>query len=211
MKTANMLSLCLTAGFAAVSASAIAADNPALDKKAVEMIKHDFKEKGIAKLDRLNLDAVQAACVKYSDKPPHDGPDGLDKLEKDQMSTIKWPADGKYLGDWKKGEVLAQSGRGMTWRDKPDAPNGGNCYNCHQLKPQELAFGTIGPSLLQYGKVRGNTPETQKYTYGKIYNAKAYNLCSNMPRFGHFGVLTEEQIKDLVALLLDPESPVNKK
>ncbi len=78
------------------------------------------------------------------------------------------------------------------------------------MKPQELAFGTIGPSLLQYGKLRGYTPETQKYTYGKIYNSKAYNLCSNMPRFGHFGVLTEEQIKDLVALLLDPASPVNK-
>ncbi len=81
--------------------------------------------------------------------------------------------------------MLAQSGRGMTWRDKPGDPNGGNCYNCHQLRPAELAFGTIGPSLLQYGKMRGNTPETQKYTYGKIYNAKAYNLCSNMPRFGN--------------------------
>jgi sulfur-oxidizing protein SoxX len=206
-----MLSLWLAAGFTAVSASAVGADSAALDKKAAEMIKHDFKEKGIAKLDRLNQDAVQAACDKYSNKPPHEGPEGLDTLEKQQMATIKWPTDGKFMGDWKKGEVLAQSGRGMTWRDKPGDPNGGNCYNCHQLKPQELAFGTIGPSLLQYGKVRGNTPETQKYTYGKIYNAKAYNLCSNMPRFGHFGVLTEDQIKDLVALLLDPESPVNKK
>ena len=127
------------------------------------------------------------------------------------MATIKWPADGKYLGDWKKGEVLAQSGRGMTWRDKPGDPERRKLLQLPSVKPQELAFGTIGPSLLQYGKVRGNTPETQKYTYGKIYNAKAYNLCSKMPRFGHFGVLTEEQIKDLVALLLDPESPVNKK
>jgi sulfur-oxidizing protein SoxX len=31
-----------------------------------------------------------------------------------------------------------------------------------------------------------------------------------MPRFGHNGVLTEEQITDLVALLLDPASPVNR-
>jgi sulfur-oxidizing protein SoxX len=31
-----------------------------------------------------------------------------------------------------------------------------------------------------------------------------------MPRFGHFGALTEQEIKDLVALLMDPESPVNK-
>jgi sulfur-oxidizing protein SoxX len=31
-----------------------------------------------------------------------------------------------------------------------------------------------------------------------------------MPRFGYSGTLTEQQIKDLVALLLDPNSPVNK-
>ena len=34
--------------------------------------------------------------------------------------------------------------------------------------------------------------------------------CSNMPRFGANKVLTEKQIKDLVAFLFDPESPVNK-
>lgn len=68
--------------------SAVAADTATMDRRAVEMVKHDFKEKGIAKLDRLNQDAVQAACVKYSDKPPHEGPDGLDKLEKEQMTTI---------------------------------------------------------------------------------------------------------------------------
>jgi len=33
--------------------------------------------------------------------------------------------------------------------------------------------------------------------------------CSNMPRFGHAGVLDEAQIRDLMALLLDPKSPVN--
>jgi sulfur-oxidizing protein SoxX len=50
----------------------------------------------------------------------------------------------------------------------------------------------------------------QKFTYSKIYNAKAFSLCSEMPRFGHAGALNEQQIKHLVALLLDPASPVNK-
>jgi len=31
-----------------------------------------------------------------------------------------------------------------------------------------------------------------------------------MPRFGHNGWLTPEQVADLVAFLLDAESPVNK-
>ena len=68
----------------------------------------------------------------------------------------------------------------------------------------------LGPTLLAFGKKRGGGADMQKYVYGKIYNAKAYNLCSQMPRLGYSGTLTEQQIKDLVGLLLDPESPVNK-
>ncbi|HET6720043.1 MAG TPA: sulfur oxidation c-type cytochrome SoxX, partial [Rhodocyclaceae bacterium] len=107
-------------------------------------------------------------------------------------------------------EKLAQSGRGFTWTDQPGLPTGGNCYNCHQISPKELSFGTVGPSLYHLGKNRGSSPEMQKYVYSKIYNAKAFHLCSEMPRFGFIGALEEKQIKDLVALLLDPESPVNK-
>jgi sulfur-oxidizing protein SoxX len=204
----HRITLALAAGLCA-SMPALS-DDAALDKKFAEMLKQDFQAKGIAKLDRLDQDAVQQSCTKFNNTPPHDGPLGLDKLEPAQMAAIKWPADGKYMGDWKAGEKLAQDGRGMTWSDKEGTPSGGNCYNCHQLAPQELSYGTIGPSLYHFGKIRGNTPENQKYAYGKIYNAKAYNLCTNMPRLGHVGALTEAQIKDLVALLLDPESAVNK-
>ena len=176
--------------------------------EAVAMMKRDFKAKGIATTDRLHEDGVQAVCNRSGDNPPKDI---AARLEKDQLDNVRYPADGKLMGDWKAGEKLAQSGRGMTWSDKAGVPGGGNCYNCHQIGPQEISFGTIGTSLYQYGKLRGNTPETQKYTYAKIWNAKAFNLCSAMPRFGHAGALTEAQIKDLVALLLDPQSPVNSK
>ena len=43
-----------------------------------------------------------------------------------------------------------------------------------------------------------------------MWNAKAYNACSGMPRFGHAGLLDEKQLKDLMALILDPKSPVNQ-
>lgn len=178
-----------------------------LDAEAVAIIKRDFRDKGIAKVERLNQDEVQAVCTKFLDKPPRKE---QERLQLEQQGAIKWPADGKFMGDWKAGEKLAQSGKGMTWSDKPEDSAGGNCYNCHQLSAKEIAYGTIGPSLLNFGKTRGNSEETQRYAYGRIYNAKAYNLCANMPRFGHMGILTEAQIKDLVALLLDPESPVNK-
>lgn len=175
--------------------------------KAIAMINGDFKPRGQADLDRLAEDGLQAVCNRTGNNPPEYI---VKRLEADQLASVKYPADGRLLGDWQKGEKLAQSGKGFTWSDKPGLPVGGNCYNCHQISPKETAFGTVGPSLYQFGKLRGNTPETQKYVYSKIYNAKAHNLCSDMPRFGYIGALGENQIKDLVALLLDPTSPVNK-
>ena len=125
------------------------------------------------------------------------------------MKAIPFPT-GSLIGNWKNGERIAQNGRGLQWTDQPGQPAGGSCYNCHQLSPQESSYGTLGPSLRRFGWMRGNGPEMQRYVYGKIYNAKAYNLCSTMPRLGLTGTLTPEQIKDLVGLLLDPESPVNQ-
>lgn len=190
----------------------LAATQPAqadADRRAVAMavIKKDFEPRGQAGLDRLAEDGLQTLCNRTGNNPPAYV---TQRLEADQMAGIRYPSDGKLLGDWKQGEQIAQSGRGFTWTDNPGLPVGGNCYNCHQIAPKELSFGTVGPSLYQFGKLRGNGPDIQKYVYGKIFNAKAFNLCSEMPRFGHVGALNEQQIRHLVALLLDPESPVNK-
>jgi len=194
----------LGAAALAIVLTAQAADDRA---RAVDMMKRDFHARGIAGMDRLNEDGLQALCNRTHNQPPREI---AARMERDQIETIKYPADGKLMGDWKSGERIAQSGRGMSWSDGGAGANGGSCYNCHQIGPNETSFGTIGNSLRQFGKTRGNSPQMQKYVYGKIYNAKAFNLCSNMPRFGHSATLTEQQIKDLVALLLDPDSPVNK-
>lgn len=176
--------------------------------KAAEVMKASFKARGQAGLDRLDQDETQKACSAAGTKAPPK--DVAEKIEKLNMALIVWPADGKLMGDWKNGEKIAQEGRGKQWSDDPKGPVGGNCYACHQLAPQEVSYGTIGPSLYQFGKIRGYNAEITKYTYGKIYNPEAYSACSLMPRFGHGQILTEAQVKDLVALLMDPESPVNK-
>jgi len=179
---------------------------------AQRIIQSSFREQGIAKLDRLNQDDLQRACS--AEQPPP--AEVVERIQTAQAATIQWPSDGVFIGDWREGEKLAQNGRGMTWTDPAGVPSGGNCYNCHQIAKAEISFGTLGPSLYQYGKLRGVTnpadPASQaivKYTWGKLWNAKAYNACSGMPRFGHAGVLTQAQIRDLMALLLDPKSPVN--
>lgn len=169
-----------------------------------------FKENGIAKLDRLERDDTQKFCSEPAALSGKGDPKKREAIEKANMATIKQPSDGKYLGDWKEGEKIAQSGRGATWTDKAGTPNGGGCYNCHQINKKEISHGNIGPSLWNYGKVRGNSEAVVQYTWGKIYNSKAYNACSNMPRMGHYKLLTEQQMRDVMALLLDPESPVNQ-
>ncbi|XHS79374.1 sulfur oxidation c-type cytochrome SoxX [Burkholderiaceae bacterium UC74_6] len=217
MKTRHTLSaIAAAAAVIVVAGCATQVSGPSeaeVDAAAQAALQSSFREQGIAKLDRLQQDAVQKACS--GDKPP--SAEATAKLEAEQMASIKWPTNGaSWIGDWKEGEKLAQNGRGMTWTDPAGAKSGGNCYNCHQIAKAEISFGTIGPSLYQYGKLRGVTdpasPASEaivKYTWGKIYNAKAYSACSNMPRFGHEGVLDEGQIRDLMALLLDPKSPVN--
>jgi L-cysteine S-thiosulfotransferase len=183
-------------------------------EQVVAMMKGSFRAQGIATMDRLDQDAGQQACS--TGEPP--AADVVERLQKEALATVRAPSDGNYLGDWKAGEKLAQNGRGMTWTDKSAAPaaNGANCYNCHQITKAEISFGTIGPSLYQYGKIRGVTdPKAEsskamvEYTWGKINNAWAYNACSNMPRFGYKHLLDEQQMKDVMALLLDPASPVN--
>jgi sulfur-oxidizing protein SoxX len=171
-----------------------------------KIMQRDFHPRGQATMDRVVQDGVQRVCTESANRPPAEL---ARALEADEMKSIAFP-EGSLIGDWQRGEAIAQSGRGMTWNDKPGQAAGGSCYNCHQLSPQELSYGTIGPSLRGFGKTRGNGPDVQRYVYGKIYNAKAYNLCSQMPRLGASGTLTSQQIKDLVGLLLDPASPVNE-
>ncbi|HJV02866.1 MAG TPA: sulfur oxidation c-type cytochrome SoxX [Burkholderiaceae bacterium] len=198
----------MMAGVLAIAGCATVATDTDYGKAALALLKNDFKSKGPATMERmLNQDEAQRLCSEYPSERPKDV---AAQIEANQMKTIKYPSDGKYLGKWQDGEKIAQNGRGMQSSDKVGDANGGNCYACHQITKEEISFGNIGPSLYNYGKLRGNSDEIMKYTWGKIYNSQAYSACSNMPRFGHSGILTEAQIKDVMALLLDPASPANK-
>ena len=183
-----------------------------------QIVKASFRDQSFVKVARITeTDETNRACSEadVAGKP-------LDEktaraIEAVNLKTVKWPSDGKFIGDWKEGEKIAQSGRGLTWSDDATMANGGNCYNCHQMDKKEISFGTIGPSLYNYGKIRGVTDPASpaskamvEYTWGKIWNAKAYNACSNMPRAGHMGILNETQVRHIVGLLLDPKSPVNQ-
>jgi sulfur-oxidizing protein SoxX len=209
------LNLSTLAAAALVAGCAMNPSAKDIDLATSQAMKSSFRDQGIAKLDRLTLDASNRAC---SDSEGAALEDKLAKaIEEANLKTVKFPADGKLLGNWAEGEKIAQNGRGLTWTDSATAANGGSCYNCHQISKAELSYGSIGPSLYNYGKLRGVTDPAATaskpivdYTWGKLWNSKAYNACSGMPRFGHANILTEQQIKDVMALLLDPKSPVNQ-
>jgi sulfur-oxidizing protein SoxX len=157
---------------------------------------------------RLVPDDTMKTCSQYRNVPPRAEASAIQARER---ATIKYPPDGKLMGDWKKGESIAQSGYGQRFTDYPATrETGGNCYACHQLDVREVSYGTVAPSLLAYGKNRKFAEAEVKAVYDKIYNSHASFPCSNMPRFGSNDTLTVEQIKDLVALVMSPDSPVNK-
>ena len=188
-----------------------------LDAQATQMMRQSFHAEGPAGMDRIEQDAFNAACSQAAGQPLASADD--ERLRAQAIQSIRQPSDGVFLGDWREGERIAQSGRGLTWTDRTSDPaaNGGGCYNCHRISPAELSYGTLGPSLYHYGRDRSvidpASPQAGpvvQYTWAKLWNAKAFNACSAMPRFGAKGLLDERQIKHLMALLLDPDSPVNR-
>ena len=203
----NRIALALAACCFALPASA--QDKPKVDPAKVDAaIAAAFQSAPPEWRARLDEDETMKQCSLYRNLPPKNVAEGIQKRERAQ---IKYPADGKFLGDWKSGEKIAQSGYGLRFTDYPPRQaNGGNCYSCHQLSKAEVSYGTIGPSLANYGKVRNFSEADTKAVYDKIYDAQAAYPCSNMPRLGLHNVLTIEQIKDLVALVMSPDSPVNK-
>lgn len=217
MKQQHKITLSMLAAAAVLAGCAAMPDSANLDVLTRNIVKASFSDKGIVKVTVLDTDETNLACSEADVAGVPLDEAKAKAIEAANFKSIKWPDNGNFLGSWKEGEKVAQSGRGLTWTDAAGQPNGGNCYNCHQMDKAEISFGTIGPSLYNYGKLRGvadpKSPEARamvEYTWGKVWNAKAYNACSNMPRAGHKGILTQAQVADIVALLLDPKSPVNQ-
>jgi len=208
---ARILGACLGFASACFASTGVAADD-ALDTAVEKVMRDSFTNVSPEQWkSRIEQDEVQAVCSRFRNDPP---PDVAERILELSNRDFRYPADGRLLGDWTKGEKLASSGKGGhigTIRpDPPGRKRGANCYACHALARSELSAGNLGPSLTDYGKQHGTSPATIRLVYQKIYNAQAFYPCSQMPRFGHNEWLTPEEVADAVAFLLDPQSPVNQ-
>jgi len=212
MRTAQLL--CWVFGVPAlVAAGCASVPDPAATRQIAEkMVSEDFTAPTPALLKRLEQDRSQRICSKIAGAPLTQ--EEAAEVVRLARASIQYPASGKLVGDWKIGNKLAHDGAGdriQGGRLEKRKENGGLCQNCHALAPGEINVGNVGPSLTGYGLQRGNSEAIAKLTYERIYNGWAYVPCSNMPRLGATRHLTPEQITHLVAFLIDPASPINKR
>jgi len=91
--------------------------------------------------------------------------------------------------------------------DAADAPKGdpaagkkiandrklGNCVACHMM-PDAKSPGRIGPALI---KMQARYPDKEKLR-AQIWDATVANPGSSMPPFGKHGILTEQQLEDVL-------------
>ena len=203
-----MKKLIIAAALAGLATTAVAQQKPKTDPAVLEKyFQSMFGKVSDEWKARVTQDQTLKDCDANDNAPP---PALFDAIVAREKATVVFPADGNVMGDWKRGEQVANRGTGGQFSDTPETYRGGNCYACHQMAPKELSYGTLGPSLQGYGKARNFSKDEAKIAYAKIYNAQSIMACSQMPRFGYTKFLTEQQIKDAVAFLFDPESPVNK-
>lgn len=187
--------------------------DPASTRQSAEkMVSEDFTAPAPVLLKRLVQDRSQQICSKIGGAKLTQ--EEAAEVVKIARASIRYPASGRLVGNWKIGDKLAHNGAGdriQRGRLEKRKENGGLCQNCHALAPGEINVGNVGPALTGYGVQRGASEAVVKLTYERIYNGWAYAPCSNMPRLGANGHLTPEQITHLVAFLVDPASPINKR
>lgn len=183
----------------------------ALERQVEAVIRDSWGDAPGAEARRLIQDDTQFECSRVRNQP---GEALRQRIERREQDRIVYPQEGLELGDAVEGARLARDGYGgrvgRLRPDDPARPNGGNCQACHVLESRDDGGGTLGPSLAGYGIGRGTGPEAVRHVYDRIYNSQALNACSEMPRFGYHGFLTPQQILDLAAYLLLPDSPVNR-
>jgi len=186
----------------------------AADAIATELAQSFEAQSGVM-LDRLQQSPDQALCSEPGAAASSASLAQRRAIERAARDGVRFPSGAPpspqaWLGDWRRGERIAQSGVGLQTSDRPGTEAGGNCYGCHRLAPTEIAYGTLGPSLTGYGLRHPPDEAGLRDTWIRLFDSHAFDACSVMPRFGARGILSEEQLRDLLALLLDPQSPVNR-
>jgi sulfur-oxidizing protein SoxX len=164
LKIALFCALTATIALPALAQKAVEAPGGKFAKEADQMFRASFRADNPKYwMTRLEQDETMKTCGQYRDNPPRKMGEQIEKANK---ASIRYPVDGKLIGDWKEGEKLAAVGTGghigFIQPDPAGRVRGGNCYACHELAKKEVAYGTIGPSLHHFSKLRGTSDEDRQ-------------------------------------------------
>ncbi len=127
------------------------------------------------------------------------------------MGELKWNDHRQDLSRW---PTLSYEDKRSTAKPRKvelqaplngDAENGkkiamntqrGNCWACHVL-PGDPQGGTGGPPLMNVG----SWGYSDAHLYQQVFDRRVANPETFMPPYGSNGVLTEQEIRDVVAYL----------
>lgn len=98
---------------------------------------------------------------------------------------VKKALEGPLNGNAEKGKQIAQA------RDR------GNCLACHVM-PGGSQPGSRGPDLSRFGSSGRNEAEA----YAMVFDMRTVNPETLMPPFGTNDILTDQELRDVVAFLL---------
>jgi sulfur-oxidizing protein SoxX len=154
---------------------------------------------------RLTQDETQKVCSQYRNARRKMLPQRSSLASRGQSSIRRRPADGRL-------EERREAGRERLRRplhrlSRRASPTAATAMPATSSPRRRSATGTLGPSLLEYGKIRKFAEADIKAVYERIYNPHAAIACANMPRLGASKFLTIDQIRDLVAYVMSPDSP----
>ncbi|MFO1267418.1 MAG: sulfur oxidation c-type cytochrome SoxX [Rubrivivax sp.] len=89
------------------------------------------------------------------------------------------------------------AGNAAQGRQIAQARNRGNCLACHVM-PGGTQPGSRGPDLSRFGSSGRSAAEA----YAMVYDMRTVNAETLMPPFGTNEVLTDQELRDVVAFLL---------
>ena len=161
---------------------------------AIEMGREVGKERRAAPM-ALEGDASARPWKRYAGWPDWTNPNfnTVAALRSPPKPTHPRKIVGPIEGDPVKGAELTTAGRGAA-----------NCLACHIVGNRGTNLpGNVGPDLSEIAKL-GRTDE---HLFNYIYDARAYNKDTVMPPWGAHGVLTAEDIRNIVAYLKTLKSP----
>ncbi len=147
--------------FAAAACAALLIAGPALAQQKPSQatieayVKSTFGKASPEWVARITPDESLAVCNATRNNVSSAQSDAIIKRE---LAKVVYPADGKLLGDWKKGYAVANNGRGGQFSDPPGRWRAATASPAINSIPRRSATGRSAPASPPMARTGNTTP-----------------------------------------------------